>query len=494
MRTITDNVAALIGYFDDRQIYGFANERHKQWFGRGREALLGCHVVDILGEETYAHIEPYIRRGLAGETVTFEYAGRDNNNDVMHSRCTLVPEFGPDRSVSGCYVLAIDVTEQKRAELAVREAQKMEVIGQLAGGLAHDFNNILTVIIGNISALAEADGDSHAHDEYTQPALRAAQRGTELVRRLLTVARQQPLETHPVDVGALIIGLVPLLRGSLPESISIRTRLGPKQGSAPTAYWAQIDPGQLENALINLALNARDAMPEGGTLAIACERTGAEHGTPSADGWIEISVTDSGHGMDEATQAKAFDPFFTTKAFGRGSGLGLAMVQGFVHQSGGMVTLASAPGKGTCIRLKLPVATTAVDSGSAKDDLAELGSAATLVLLVEDDPDVRNVVRGQLTAIGHSVLEAEDGHEAIELLKSVAGIRIVVSDVVMPGGMDGYQLAEAIEATQTDVGIVLMSGYPGESRLAANGKKTFEFLAKPFSANELRAALRRSLS
>lgn len=499
-RMITDNVAALIGYFDKNQIYGYANLRHADWFGRGRETLLGSHVMDIVGADTYAQIEPYIRRALTGETVSFEYASRRSDHEVMHARSTLVPERDTSGAVRGCYVLAIDVTEQKRAEATVREVQKMEAIGQLSGGLAHDFNNILTVIIGNINALKQTLPQDGTVERHADPALRAAQRGAQLVRRLLAIARQQPLEAHPVDVGALVHGIVPLLRGSLPESISIRTRSGSSPRPSGISFHALTDPGQLENALINLALNARDAMPEGGTLEIRYDRLkvaprrSPTQGLATGD-YIEIVVADSGHGMDLSVQARAFDPFFTTKRFGQGSGLGLSMVQGFVHQSGGQVSLTSAPGTGTSVRLLLPAAQAQPPTTigpSAQDTRAE--ATEQLVLLVEDDADVRNIVRDQITASGYAVIEAEDGVEAVELIKHVGAIRIVVSDVVMPGGVDGYDLARVVRARDPAIGVVLMSGYAGGAIPSAGSDSGFQFLGKPFTTAELLAAMSRSRS
>ena len=494
-RMITDNVGALIGYFDQNQIYTFANRRHADWFERDRDSLLGSHVSDIVGTTTYAQIEPYIRRALAGETVSFEYSTRQSAGEIFHARSTLVPERDSTGKILGCYLLAIDLTEQKRAEAAAREAQKMRAIGQLSGGLAHDFNNILTVIIGNLDALDRALPDSDVVKRHAVPALRAAQLGANLVRRLLAIARQQPLEAHPIDVGALLLGMAPLLRGSLPESISIRTRLGSSPNTAEVSLWALTDPGQLEDALINLALNARDAMPAGGNLEFACDRVclaprdARSHNLPAGN-YIEILVTDGGQGMDATTRARAFDPFFTTKPFGQGSGLGLAMVQGFVHQSGGQVQIESMPGKGTSIRLLLP-ATLPAKADSAADPAETEVAAGGRVLLVEDDPDVRAIVRDQINALGYAVLEAENGQEAVQLVEHISAVEVVVSDIVMPGDIDGYCLARIVTERWPDIGIVLMSGYKGESRHEPQPEGNTQFLGKPFLPADLKAAIRR---
>lgn len=498
MRMVTDNVAALIGYFDRSQIYSFANLRHSDWFGREHDDIIGRPLREIVGRHTYQQVEPYVRRALGGEYVAFEIESPDRQGRVRNVRCTFVPDVDSGGSVIGCYVLAVDVSEQKRAEAGLREAQKMEAIGQLSGGMAHDFNNILTVIIGNLRALESECTADLAVRTHIPPALRAAQRGAELVKRLLTIARQQPLERAPVDVGALILGMSALLRSSLPESIELRTRIGSSTGPGEVSVWAMSDPGQLENALINLALNSRDAMPAGGVLEIACARAvlaadaRREFGLDERH-YVEIVVSDTGCGMDEATQARAFDPFFTTKAFGRGSGLGLSMVRGFVQQSGGAIVLHSKADSGTSIHLYLPAVespATPVSADDAEDGERNLG----LVLLVEDDADVRAVVRDMVISLGYTVIEAENGVEALELVGSLVDIKHVLSDMVMPGGLDGHTLAWRIRETNPDVGLVLMSGYAGPGPGETESQLRVPFLNKPFSVSQLRSALKRSLA
>lgn len=497
MRMVTDNVAALIGYFDRNQIYSFANLRHSDWFGRDRDEIIGRPLREIVGWHTYQQVEPYVRRALGGEYVAFEIESPDRHGRVRNVRCTFVPDVDAGGTVIGCYVLSVDVSEQKRAEAGLREAQKMEAIGQLSGGLAHDFNNILTVIIGNLRALENERTGDQAVAAHIPPALRAAQRGAELVKRLLTIARQQPLERAPVDIGALILGMSALLRSSLPESISLRTRIGSSSGAGEVAVWAISDPGQLENALINLSLNSRDAMPDGGILEIACSRAALDAKLRQELGlddrqFVEIVVSDTGCGMDELTQARAFDPFFTTKAFGRGSGLGLSMVRGFVQQSGGAVVLHSKPERGTSIHLYLPAVESPAASAIAEDDATgerHLG----LVLLVEDDADVRTVVRDMVISLGYTVIEAENGIEALELVGSLVDIKHVLSDVVMPGGLDGHTLARRIRETNPDVGLVLMSGYAGSDLGDVERDARMPFLTKPFSTAQLQSALKRSL-
>jgi len=315
----------------------------------------------------------------------------------------------------------------------------------------------------------------------------ASRRGADLIRRLLTFARQQPLEPHPVEVVALIGSLEMLLRRSLPESINLRILPG------RTRLFALTDPHQLENAILNLALNARDSMVAGGELTIGVARRRIDADTAlemeiGAGDYVHIAVSDSGAGMDDATLAHAVDPFFTTKAFGSGSGLGLSMVYGFARQSGGGLRLSSIPGRGTEVALLLPEGATAVTAEDEMVPLADSDANQFLVLLVEDDPEVRRVVRKQLTDLGYPVLEARDGAEAMRVIDNVAEIRIVVSDLVMPGGVDGRHLADRVRATRPGVGVLLMSGYPTD--LWKEGED-LELLPKPFSRKELSDALER---
>ncbi|MBL8483391.1 MAG: PAS-domain containing protein, partial [Rhodocyclaceae bacterium] len=342
MRLISDNVPAMIGYFDRHEIFRYGNRGYERWFAH--DQIAGKTIEEVVGTQVYTLVHQHVRTALSGRQVSYEYHVERDNGDIAYARSTLVPEFSADGEVRGCFVLSIDITEQRRTQAALAQAQKMEAIGQLSGGIAHDFNNILTVVIGNLSVLESRSGAEA--QEFLAPALAAARRGVELIRRLLTFSRQQPLLPRPVDVGALIQELVRLLRRSLPENIDIEAAAD----HAP--LYAMTDPNQLESALLNLALNARDAMPGGGRLRIEAvaaplgESEAAASDVAPGD-YLRISVRDTGTGMDEATLARVFEPFFTTKPFGSGSGLGMAMVYGFVKQSGGAIRLESRPGAGT---------------------------------------------------------------------------------------------------------------------------------------------------
>jgi signal transduction histidine kinase/CheY-like chemotaxis protein len=374
--------------------------------------------------------------------------------------------------------------------VALAQAQKMEAIGQLTGGLAHDFNNLLTVVIGNLVALKDSHPNDALIENFVEPAMQAANRGAELIRRLLGFARRQPLEPRPVEVNELILDMSKLFRRSLPASIAIGT------ASRTPCLVALVDAHQLENALLNLALNARDAMPNGGELRIESSlehlspATAADLELPAGD-YVQIAVSDNGMGMDSSTLARVFEPFFTTKQFGMGSGLGLSMVYGFAKQSGGGVRIRSRQALGTTVALLLPrveeeqpaTAAAAGQPGGAD------GMAGKLVLLADDDADVRAVVRMQLAELGCAVVEAENGAEAADMVENIPAIALVISDVVMPGTIDGWALARFVRRFRPELLVVMMSGF-AESHAGRGRELNLPLLAKPFSRDKLLAVLR----
>ncbi len=484
LRLINDNIPTMIGYFSRDETYQYVNRGYAEWFGVPQESIDGRRIRDVVGDAVYDQVIGRIQAALAGRQVSYEYS-KQRDGQTLHARSTLVPEIGGDGEASGCFVFSYDITEQKRMQAALVQAQKMEAIGQLTGGLAHDFNNLLTVIIGNLSALRDARPADAALGEFVEPALRSARRGAQLIKRLLAFSRQQPLEPEAVDVGLLIDGLITLVRRSLPETIGVSADLPAEP------VHALADPGQLESAVLNFALNARDAMPDGGRLHLAVHGrelvdAARDYDVP-AGAYVVVEVTDDGTGMDAATLARVFEPFFTTKRFGLGSGLGLAMAYGFAKQSGGGIRIVSEVGKGTRVSLALPRATAQAGPATPPEAGAE-PSPGELVLLVEDDATVRQVVRQQLMSLGYLVLEADSGDQARQLIEHVEDIVIVLSDVVMPGATDGRQLARHVAERRPRVRVVLMSGYadgtgggapPGQPRL----------LAKPFTRDELARAL-----
>jgi signal transduction histidine kinase len=384
--------------------------------------------------------------------------------------------------------------EQKRLEAVLVHAQKMEAVGELAGGLAHDFNNLLTIVLSNLAVLRDRAAKAGMM-EFVEPAFNAAHKGAGITRRLLAFARRQRLEPRIVEVNSLIANLLSLSRHSLPKTIRISTQ------PAPFGLHTRVDPDQLEHAFLNLVLNARDAMPGGGNLVVH-SASRLVHNTEAVElelapgRYVEIRVEDSGGGMDEATRSRAFEPFFTSKQFGGGSGLGLSMVYGFVKQSGGGAHISSTPGRGTTVTLLLP-ATSAPSRSDARQlrgsrqlqgSRQRVGSSR-LVLLVEDDADVRAATRRQLTDIGHMVIEAPAGNEALAIIDDVPELSVLVSDIVMPGAMDGRRLADLAKQRRPGLRVVLVTGYADGLDLQGGRHRSFTVLRKPCTKEELAAAI-----
>jgi PAS domain S-box-containing protein len=388
--------------------------------------------------------------------------------------------------------LAQEMRRREQVQMTLAQAQKMEMVGQLTAGIAHDFNNLLAVIKGSLGFVEEAAARGlTAEPELIDAALRATRRGKELVQRLLAFARQSPLKPEPTAIDQLVLDTLRLLQRTLGEGIDIVTRL-----DAMTAA-VLVDRNQLASALLNLALNARDAMPEGGQLTIATTCQPAQWGAvESSARWptgeeVCITISDTGVGMTEEVRNRVFEPFFTTKADGLGSGLGLSMVLGFVEQSGGHIDIDSAAGHGTTITIKLPRIASASQTAESED---YFGSSMTgkekTVLLVEDDPDVRIVTAAQLKQLGYKVHAVANGIEAVDLIESPANIDIMLTDIVLPGGIDGVALVKEAMGARPRMGVLCMSGYdPTQKHRKWLAVQNIEFLEKPFSSNRLAQAL-----
>jgi len=372
-------------------------------------------------------------------------------------------------------------TEQRHAaEAALRQAQKMEAIGQLTGGVAHDFNNLLSVVAGNAELLLVGSlGDRQKR--LVAAIARAAERGESLTRQLLAFSRRQPLEGRVFDLNGLIGDMMDLLARSLRADIGVRTEL------AADAWPVIADPNQVELALLNLAVNARDAMPDGGSLVIATKNVNLDRPDLAGD-FVALLVRDSGVGMTEDQSERAFEPFFTTKDRGRGTGLGLSTVYGFLKQSGGGAEIVSRQGEGTTVTLYLPRAAAPVHAGGRRAAAAPVAATRPDILLVEDDDDVAEALAEQLSELGHPVTRLGDGAAAHRLLSTGApGLRLVISDMYMPGALGGLDLARRLRRERPDIRVLLITGgYEPAERAQDEG---FEVLMKPFKRAELAAAL-----
>jgi signal transduction histidine kinase/CheY-like chemotaxis protein len=389
------------------------------------------------------------------------------------------------------------IKEREKAEEALRQAQKMEAIGQLTGGVAHDFNNLLQVIIGNLDGLRRRAG---AHYDGIRPMVEAAVRGAEraatLTQRLLAFSRRQPLAPRPIEVNKLVAGLSDLLHRTLGETISVETVL------AGGVWRVSADANQLESALLNLAVNARDAMPEGGKLTVETanayldEDYAAQYEEVRAGQYVAIAVTDTGTGMTKETLQKAFDPFFTTKEVGKGSGLGLSQVYGFVKQSGGHVKIYSELGAGTTVKLYLPrlLGAEAAADAQAEPRAVPAGASSELVLMVEDDEDVRANTVAMLRELGYGVLEATDGATALRLLEAEPHVRLLFTDVGLPGNLNGRQLADEARRRRPDLPVLFTTGY-ARNAIVHQGRLDpgVELIGKPFTYAALAAKIRQVL-
>jgi PAS domain S-box-containing protein len=383
---------------------------------------------------------------------------------------------------------AQDITESKQAEEQLRQSQKMEAVGQLTGGVAHDFNNLLAVILGNAEIVEDRRGEN---DDSVKAIIRAAERGAQLTQRLLAFSRRQPLDSKPIDLGALVGDVHQLLHRTLGETIDIEI------ATAPSLWNAVADPGQLESALLNLALNARDAMPDGGKLIIEAANVplntndGTSHMEVAPGDYVSLSVSDTGSGMPPEVMEHAFEPFFTTRDVGEGSGLGLSMVYGFVKQSGGDITIESNPGHGTTVKLFLPRAKAAIEQPIQSDALSVPKARGETVLVVEDEPDVLAVAETMLENLGYRVLSAENARAGLDILKTEPAIDLLLSDVVLPGSMSGPDMTEHAKAIAPGIKVLFMSGYAESSiHLQTPLPEGSDLLDKPFRTLELARRVR----
>jgi signal transduction histidine kinase len=385
--------------------------------------------------------------------------------------------------------------EKSAADVQLRQAQKMEAVGQLTGGIAHDLNNILTVITGTIEILAEAVADRPELAAIAGMIDEAAARGGDLTQRLLAFARKQPLQPREVDVNSLVIEAANLLRPTLGEHVEVHMML------ASDASQALIDPSQLTNAILNLALNARDAMPDGGKLTIeTCnvvldDNYAGMHSDVTVGNYVMVAVTDSGHGVPAGILNNVFEPFFTTKDIDKGSGLGLSMVYGFVKQSNGHIKIYSEEGHGTTVRIYLPQVIGGVSRPAEEVSASGMEGGQETVLVVEDDSLVRTFVVGQINSLGYATLSAINAAEALLVIDSAQHIDLLFTDMIMPGAMNGRQLADAALQRRASLKILFTSGYSNEAIIHHGHLDAgVLLLAKPYRKSDLARMLRAALA
>jgi PAS domain S-box-containing protein len=388
-----------------------------------------------------------------------------------------------------------DITEFKKAEETLRRSQKLEAIGQLTGGVAHDFNNLLGIIIGNLDLLEDEVAGNEVVQRQLAAALRSALRGADLTKRLLAFSNQSAGVASPIDISKVLVWMDTLLRRSLTAEVALEMEL------ADELWLTEVDKGDFEDAIVNLAINARDAMPEGGRLVIETgnwvAEAGLTHGASdiTPGDYVQVSVSDTGSGMSAATVEKIFEPFFTTKEAGRGTGLGLSMVYGFVKRSCGHIRVYSEPGYGTTFRIYLPRARKASDQVDVKETVSEeLPRGDETILVVDDEEDMAAFVKAALEKLGYGVLAAGDAEEALRVLERTDGVELLLSDVVMPGGMSGFELAIAAKEKYPDLRILLGSGFTQRTQRSEKFPDLAkDMVAKPYRVSDLARRVRRAL-
>lgn len=448
-------------------------------------------MADYGQERRFTIPRQYIEAGLVCE-LSVPLADRGRTIGILVVRSRTPQRFGDDevRFLQSLSSMLATVLQRERSEEALHHAQRLETVGQLTGGVAHDFNNLLTVISGNLQVLEDAP--QYADDPFLQQlvsaAARATRRGAELTGKLLAFSRRQVLQPTIIDAAALLRSLTDMLRRTLDQRIAISL-------DAEEAL-CMADPMQLESALLNVAINARDAMPQGGSISVICRSVPSlplgldTEGQANEEGFVAISISDTGRGMSEAVKERAFEPFFTTKDTGRGTGLGLSTVYGFAKQSHGAVSLVSEQGSGTTVTIFLPRVDLDVATGEdagipTTDDLP----AGLRVLLVEDDAEVRSVVHQFLASMACEVIVSVEAEEALRVLASAPGIDFLLTDILLGAGKRGTELAAAAVALKPGLPVLLMSGYSSE---LLDAPHAWELLRKPFTRGELRQAMVRA--
>ncbi|HEY5008284.1 MAG TPA: PAS domain S-box protein [Caulobacteraceae bacterium] len=460
--------------------------------GYSPEEIIGEHFSKFYTDEDRAKGMPQASLATAKRDGRFEMEGwrvrKDGTRFWAHVVIDAIPDA--DGEILGYAKITRDITERREAQQALEQArealfqsQKLESIGQLTGGMAHDFNNLLMAVLGSLELVKKRLPADPQVERLIGNAIQGAQRGASLTQRMLAFARRQELKREVVDLPTLVLGMSDLLERSLGSSITIETRF--PLGLEPV----ETDPGQVETALINLAVNARDAMPDGGTITIAARRAEVAAGeiVGLAPGrYICLSVADTGEGMDADTLARAAEPFFTTKGVGKGTGLGLSMIHGLASQSGGALILKSHLGDGTTVELWLPASKVAASAATVSaPPQPSLNTRPLVVMAVDDDDLVLLNTVAMLEELGHTVLQADSAAAALNLIRGQGGVDLLVTDQAMPR-MTGAKLAEAVKAQWPDLPIILASGY---ADLPHGVATELHRLAKPFSQDELAAAI-----
>jgi PAS domain S-box-containing protein len=496
LQAIVDGAAAAIWVKDAEGRYLLVNQRFESLLGRSRDEIVGRRDRELYPEEAADRIRVRDEQVLSEQTA-IEYEEEWMQAGRRHTyRSSEFPLFDLDHRPYAVCAISTDVTGARRLEAELRQSQKMDAIGQLAGGVAHDFNNLVTIILGYSQLLAGAVAGSPDLRRQVEEIHRAGERAALLTRQLLAFSRSQALQPRVVALNTVVAGVESMLRRLIGEDVELVTALDPDCGQLLG------DPGQLEQVILNLAVNARDAMTGGGTLGIETANVEVDalqaqpHAGARPGPHLMLAVSDSGHGMDAETRSRIFEPFFTTKEVGRGTGLGLSTVYGIVHQSGGHIEVYSEPGQGTMFKLYFPRVPAAADgSQQASPAVPQLPAGSETILVVEDDRPLRELVTLLLEKAGYQVLCETTAASALARAADQPGpIDLVLTDVVMPG-MSGPELASRLAPLRPEAPVLYMSGYTADviARRSLLPPGAW-FLEKPFSEGDLLRKVREALT
>jgi PAS domain S-box-containing protein len=491
-RRIVETAHEGIWTIDEHGQTTFVNSRMAQMLGYTVEEMASVHLLDRLNESGRALVARHVHGPHAGPISSHDVSFQRRDGSELWAAITTSSIHTAGRPHSGTLVMVTDITERKLTESQLRQSQKMEVVGQLAGGVAHDFNNILTAMLLNLNYLREVAPSTGPEDIVADLEALTA-RAARLTSQLLSLARRQPLQMRPVELTAAVTDLLRMLRRLIGEHITLRTV------QEMPDLWVDADSGMLDQVVMNLCVNSRDAMPDGGTLTLATRRvTLTEKNLPPKSearfgDFAVLQISDTGCGMTPEVLQHLFEPFFTTKDVGKGTGLGLAAVHGIVHQHRGWIDVESAPQMGSTFSVYLPLTSrrpAPTSTASAAELPAPVGGSGRL-LLVEDEEELRRATTGMLSRLGYQVWPAADGVEALRVWEEQKGaFDLLVTDVVMPNGMNGLRLGETLRQRKPDLRVVLVSGYSSEIHKAPHHSGTgITFLAKPFDAVSLAHAL-----
>ena len=467
--------------------YEDVNSAAQALFGIDRTLVAGRPVADVAAVESAASIEVHVRRALRGKRIQYQVERRTETPMTVQIVGARIAYSNEEEGL--VLFCGRDITEQRIAEDALRQSQKMEAVGQLTGGLAHDFNNLLTGIMGSLDLLQVrvAQGRYERVERYVEAAQTAAQRAAALTHRLLAFSRRQTLDPRPADINLLVAGMYDLLARTVGPEIRLQTT------QAEGLWTVLVDVSQLENALLNLCINARDAMPDGGRIDVEMRntrlsaQTAGERDLPPGD-YVALSVSDNGTGMPPEVAARIFDPFFTTKPLGSGTGLGLSMIYGFARQSGGNVRVHTRPGIGTTMRILLPRHFGEAEKEVERSTLSEAPRSAEgeCILLIDDEHAVRSLAAEVLEELGYRITMAADGNEGLERLRSKTRFDVLITDVGLPGGLNGRQVADAARVLRPGIKVLFITGY-AENAVLNHGHLApgMQVLTKPFAMEAL---------